>query len=283
MAKNTEKSISPWVTMLSELNLDVERLKFKDASELKAAYEAADNGIKHAVESSLSKQAELIRALAKMRSILSQRGGSKLRKEAGVMNWTQYFAWFKETYELNMCLRTATKKIDIVSGKKLCPSCGKEKGHTPSCPYYEKRHPALTAKECSLIAALTAGNDLVRALECGGNIVEAAGEYSKLAPSPERLEQWTDRQIVPYVPKIEDVIAIDGEEYSIAEIRASKHMDGLVVSLVVLSLNGSNVAVRDPEPIEPNGSEASNLEADQSSGVCIPVPPPTHECSPRRT
>src|SRR5882762_11266299 len=158
------------LSKLRAAQLDITPIHFRDAAEFKAAYETTDKEVKRAAEASVDKQVEIITALARMRSLLSQRGSKEMRKEAGItQGWKQYFAWFQRTYKLQMCLRTVITKIDLLSGKKLCESCKKMDGHTPSCPRYKKPNPQLSSKECRLIAGLSAGHDLVKAIEQGGN------------------------------------------------------------------------------------------------------------------
>jgi len=212
---------------LRDVQLEITPFQFKDATEFKAAFLTTDEEVKRVAEASVGNQADVIAALAKMRSLLSQRASKEMRKQAGItQGWTQYFAWFQRTYKLQMCLRTVINKIDVLSGKKLCESCKKMDGHTPSCPRYKKPNPQLSSKECRLIAGLSAGHDLVKAIEQGGNFEAAANEYKRWAPSPERLEAWTDRQVIPYEPHVEDVIAVKGEEFIVFEVRGISNGDG---------------------------------------------------------
>jgi hypothetical protein len=217
------------------VQLDIEPIRFKDATEFKAAFHTTDQEVKKAAEESVGKQADLIAALAKMRALLSQRGSQKMRKEAGItQGWTQYFAWFQRTYKLQICLRTVINKIDVLSGKKLCPSCKKINGHTPSCPRYKKPNPQLSQRECRLIAGLNAGHDLLKAIEQGGNTRAAANEYKRWSPTQERLAEWTDRQVLPYQPQSGDVIAFKGEEFTVLEVRGISNADGVQVLTIAV-------------------------------------------------
>jgi len=230
------------------VQLDIEPIRFKDAAEFKAAFHTTDQEVKGAAEESVGKQADVIAALAKMRALLSQRGSQKMRKEAGItQGWTQYFAWFQRTYKLQICLRTVINKIDVLSGKKLCPSCKKINGHTPSCPRYKKPNPQLSQRECRLIAGLNAGHDLVKAVEQGGNTRAAANEYKRWSPTQERLAEWTDRQVLPYQPQSGDVIAVRGEEFSVREVRGISNEHG--VQLLTLAVETLHRAKALSEPL----------------------------------
>ncbi len=74
---------------------------------------------------------------------------TKLKKGESI--WMAYFKWYKDTYNLKMCLRTAINKMDLLMGKKLCTECKKETGHTPSCSKYKEPKPKhLTPLEARL-------------------------------------------------------------------------------------------------------------------------------------
>ncbi len=236
MAIKKKSTIAPSaLAKLRDIKLDIQPIEFKDADEFKAAYETADEAVKQAAEVSVDRQAEVIAALAKMRSILSQRGSKEMREQAGITRgWTQYFAWFKRTYHLRMCLRTVINKIDQLGGKKLCLSCKKVDGHTPSCKRYKKPAPQLSPKECRLLAGLSAAHDLVKAVEHGGNVAEAVREYKKFAPTPERLDEWIDQQVIPYQPTSGDVLVVDGQQVTVLEVRGiSTEDDAHILTIAV--------------------------------------------------
>ena len=242
--KNTSRGTPASISKLSAVQLDIPPIQFRDAAEFRAAYETTDKEVKRAAEASVDKLADVIAALARMRSLLSQRGSKEMRKEAGItQGWTQYFAWFQRTYKLQMCLRTAINKIDLLSGKNLCPSCKKMNGHTPSCPHYKKPMPQLSTRECRLVA----GHDLVKAIEHGGNLHAAANEFKRWAPTQERLAEWTDRQVIPYQPQFGDVIAVEGEEFTVLEVRGISTVQH--VQLLTIALNPLDSAKAVPEPL----------------------------------
>jgi hypothetical protein len=233
--KSTSTVASASLAKLRAVQLDIAPIQFRDAAEFRAAYETTDKEVKRAAEASVDKQADVIAALARMRSLLSQRGSKEMRKEAGItQGWTQYFAWFQRTYKLQMCLRTVINKIDLLSGKKLCTSCKKLKGHTPSCPRYKKPNQHLSPRECRLLAGLNAGHDLVKAIDQGGNFQAAANEFKRWAPTQERLAEWTDRQVMPYQPQFGDVIAMEGEEFTVLEVRGISTVDHVQLLTIAL-------------------------------------------------
>ncbi len=91
LATKKKSAVPDALTKLRDVQLDIQPVEFKDAVEFKAAYDIADQAVKQTAEASVDGQAEVIAALAKMRSILSQRGSEKIRKEAGVtQGWFPY-------------------------------------------------------------------------------------------------------------------------------------------------------------------------------------------------
>jgi hypothetical protein len=219
MAKKRELAEGPaTLATIRGVKLDITPIQFTDASQLRAAYDATDAAVKKAAETSVDNQADVIIALAKMRSLLSQRGNETMRKEAGIkLGWVQYFAWFKKTYDLKMCLRTVVSKIDQLDGKKLCSECRKTGGHTPSCSKYKKATKYLSPLEARLIGTASAGNDLCRACEGGGNVHEAIHEFRKRAPTQERLDEYIERQSAPYELKFADLIVIGKQTYTLVD------------------------------------------------------------------
>jgi hypothetical protein len=64
---------------------------FKDANELKEAFDQAHEEVKAKGSAAIDSQADVIIALAKVRAILSQRGREKMRRQAGIkQTWTRY-------------------------------------------------------------------------------------------------------------------------------------------------------------------------------------------------
>jgi hypothetical protein len=153
---------------MEDVKIEIAPIQFKDAKEMRKAFDQTHEEVQKASAAAVDKQSDVLIALAKMRSLLSQRGSEKMRKEANIDSsvnklakpnkvesiWMAYFKWYKQTYNLKMCLRTAINKMDLLMGKKLCTECKKEKGHTPSCPKYKEPKPKhLTPLEAKLIDA----------------------------------------------------------------------------------------------------------------------------------
>ncbi len=97
---------------------------YKDAKELRAAFEEADNDVKGKAKTASDNQADVIIALAKVRAILSQRGKEKMRREAGVkVTWTRYYDWFQKEFNFERTLRAVQYKIAELSGKAKAQLC----------------------------------------------------------------------------------------------------------------------------------------------------------------
>jgi hypothetical protein len=216
--KKKKKVVAPQTpTTLSKIEnvkIEITPIEFKDAKEMRKAFDQTHAEVQQAGVAAADKQADAILALAKMRSLLSQRGSEKMRKEAEIDSavielaktmkresiWMVYFKWYKQTYNLKMCLRTAINKIDLLMGKKLCTECKKEQGHTPSCSKHKEPKPKpkpkhLTPLEAKLIEATSAAHEVVTAQKAGGNVDQAIKDFTKVAPTPEKLEQYLERPV----------------------------------------------------------------------------------------
>src|SRR5208282_5084144 len=201
------------LSKIEDVKIEITPIEFKDAKEMRKAFDQTHAEVK---------QADAIVALAKMRSLLSQRGGDKMRKEAkidsaifelakpkkGESIWMAYFGWYKQTYNLKMCLRTAINKMDLLMGKKLCTECKKETGHTPSCSKYKEPKPKhLTPLEARLIDAAQAAHGVVTAHKGGGNVEEAIKDFTTVAPTPEKLDEFLERSVQQ--PSVASEIKLD--------------------------------------------------------------------------
>jgi len=212
--KQKKKVVTPQIpatlSKIENVKVEITPIEFKDAKEMRKAFDQTHTEVQQAGVAAADKQADAILALAKMRSLLSQRGSEKMRKEAEIDSavielakpmkresiWMVYFKWYKQTYNLKMCLRTAINKIDLLMGKKLCTECKKEQGHTPSCSKYKEPKPKhLTPLEAKLIEATSAAHEVVTAQKAGGNVDQAIKDFTKVAPTPEKLEQYLERPV----------------------------------------------------------------------------------------
>ena len=73
---------------INDLDPKIEVKDFTDPQEYKQAYDDTHEEVIRASEAAADGNIAVIRALGKMRAILSQRGKEKLRKEAGIkMGW----------------------------------------------------------------------------------------------------------------------------------------------------------------------------------------------------
>jgi hypothetical protein len=175
---------------------------YKDAKELRAAFEEADNDVKGKAKTAIDNQADVIIALAKVRAILSQRGKEKMRREAGVkVTWTRYYRWFQKEFNFELTLRAVQYKIAELSGKKRkrnCAECQRTAGHSTSCSKHkEPTPPHLTPLEAKLLYAASSAHGVVKAVRQGGNLDEAIAEFEQNAPTPEKLTEYAERRVKP--------------------------------------------------------------------------------------
>ena len=224
--KEKKKVVPPQVpatlSKIEDVKIEITPIEFKDAKEMRKAFDQTHAEVQQAGVAAADKQADALIALAKMRSLLSQRGSEKFRQEAKIESfvfelakpkkgesiWMAYFGWYKQTYNLKMCLRTAINKMDLLMGKKLCTECKKETSHTPSCSKYKEPKPKhLTPLEARLIDAAQAAHGVVTAHKAGGNVDEAIKGFTKVAPTPEKLDEFLERPVQQ--PSVASEIKLD--------------------------------------------------------------------------
>lgn len=208
--KNVVPQLPATLLKMEDVKIEISPIQFKDAKEMRKAFNQTHEEVQKASTAVVDKQSDALIALAKMRSLLSQRGSEKMRKEAEIDSavielakpmkresiWMAYFKWYKQTYNLKMCLRTAINKIDLLMGKQLCTECKKDGGHTPSCSKYKEPKPKhLTPLEAKLIEATSAAHEVVNAHKAGGNVNGAIKDFNKIAPTPEKLEEYLERSV----------------------------------------------------------------------------------------
>jgi hypothetical protein len=175
---------------------------FKDAKELRAAFDEADKEVKTKANTAIDSQAEVIIALAKVQAILSQRGKEKMRREAGIkLTWSRYYESFQNEFNFEPVLRTVQYKIAELAGRKRnrkCPECQKTSGHATSCSKHkEPTPPHLTPLEAKLLDAASRAHWIVKAVRKRGNVDEAIADFESNAPTPEKLIEYAERRVKP--------------------------------------------------------------------------------------
>jgi len=63
--------------------------------------------------------------------------------------------------------------------------------------------PHLTLLEAKLLAAASAGHDLVKAFKHGGNVNEAIKDFEQCAPTPQRVEEYIERPVKVVATEVE--------------------------------------------------------------------------------
>jgi hypothetical protein len=212
--KKSGRMIPDTVTKLIQAEVESPTAEFQNAKEFKNAYDNIHQDVLQAMEASSDRQVDLVRALAKMRALLSERGTEKMRRQAGIkIGWGAYFKAFQKRFNLKMCLRTVINKIDLLEGKKLCPQCQSLGRHNRSCPQYRKPTKCLSQLEAGLLGAVSSAHEVCKAIEQGGNFDEAIQEFRERAPSRERIGEYINRQAAPYELKAGDFVAVGRRTY----------------------------------------------------------------------
>lgn len=175
---------------------------FKDAQELKAAFEEADREVKANGKRAIDSQADVIIALVKVQAILSQRGKEKMRRAAGIkQTWTQYYESFQKEFNFGLTLRAVQYKIRELAGQKRerkCKECHKAGGHAKSCSRYSQPAPPhLTQLEARLLDTASCAHEIVKAVRQAGNVEAAIADFEKNAPAPDKLVEYAERPVKP--------------------------------------------------------------------------------------
>jgi len=199
-ASNRNTALIPAIEKIESIQYQAP--DFKDAEELKAAFEEADGEVKAKGRSAIDSQADVIIALLKMQAILSQRGKEKMRRQAGIkQTWTQYYEWFQKEFNFDLTLRSVQYKIRELAGKKRerkCKECHKTGGHAKSCSRYsEPSPPHLTQLEARLLDTASRAHEIVKAVRQAGNVDAAIADFEKNAPTPDKLVEYAERPVKP--------------------------------------------------------------------------------------
>lgn len=227
---------------INDLDPKIEVKDFTDPQEYKQAYDDMHQEVIRASEAAADGNIAVIRALGKMRAILSQRGKEKLRKEAGIkMGWGQYFKWHKKKYGLKQSLRTIIYQIDALGGKKRSPR--------PADPIPHLNNAARRAliegnhKAVEIVTALEAGRDpkeevaefkaVMNAKRLDDILTAAEGEAAVKATKEFSWQDLIDRleTLVPTVEDGNEHVIVDKLETGILRVQAGEKADPRVVLL----------------------------------------------------
>lgn len=91
----------------------------------------------------------------------------------------------------------------------------------------------LTELEARLLGTASAGHDLVKALEQGGNVEAAAKEFLDHAPTPERIEEYIERPVSEAAHKLK----------GLASQKLARALSAEIARLVEESGNGKRVRI----------------------------------------
>ncbi len=151
-----------------------------DAREMRKAFDEVNAALETLADTAIQALDSMVPYLAKMQSLLSQRGAARKRvlSEAKLPGWSEWAAAYGE--RLSCKLRTIQEHIKLYrSGEKP-----QRKGTGDKPLRLDARHQA------SLVKAQLAVNDLVAALKNGGDWKAPLAEYEKVAVTPAKLDAY---------------------------------------------------------------------------------------------
>jgi hypothetical protein len=227
---------------INDLDPTIEVKDFTDPQEYKQAYDDMHEEVIRASEAAADGNIAVIRALGKMRVLLSQRGNKELRKKAGIkMGWGQYFKWHKQKYGLKQSLRATIYQIDALGGKK--------RSTKPADPIPHLNNAARRAliegnhKAVEIVTALEAGRDaqqeiaafkaVMNAKRLDDILTAAEGEAAVKATKEFSWQDLIDRleTLVPTVEDGSEHVIVDKLETGILRVQAGEKADPRVVLL----------------------------------------------------
>jgi hypothetical protein len=164
--------------------------EFTDADDMRATFEQLDGFVHrgcarfatHLVQSEIVLKEELMPGLSQMQAFLSQRGSEhnlQLMKELGLPNWSEYLK--------GICREL---KINIRAVQRAIKSFREPTGHPPRKE--EKVVHLTTAQQRRLLEASVVTNEMVSALETGGDYETPLAEYKKVALDSGEISQMLD-------------------------------------------------------------------------------------------
>lgn len=158
-----------------------------DATGTKNTYDELNSVLENLATAVVQTLDQMVPHLAKMQSLLSQRGAARKRvlKKAGLPTWTQWANAYAA--KLDRSLRTVQDRIRQFHARR---ESGTSAGGTR--PGNGERVKLDTRQQAALVKAQLATSDLVGALEKGGDWKSALAAYKKVAVSPERLDSFVN-------------------------------------------------------------------------------------------
>ena len=163
-------------------SLDVDGTK-KTFEELNAVLDGLANVAVQTVD-------QVIPYLAKMQALLSQRGADrkKVLQQAGLPGWTRWARAYAR--KLDRSLRTIQDRIKRLRGSQASGNADPS-GKTKRASNV-KRLKLDSRQQAVLVKSQVAANDLVAALDNGGDWQRPLAEYKKVAVAPARLDSFVN-------------------------------------------------------------------------------------------
>jgi hypothetical protein len=159
-----------------------------DVNGTKKAHEELNGVLDKLVTTVVQTLDQMVPYLAKMQSLLSQRGADrrKVLRQAGLPGWTQ---WARDyASRLDRSLRTIQDRIKRFREPQASGTAdltGKTKSRTNG-----ERLRLDSRQQAALVKAQVAANDLVAALKNGADWQTPLAEYEKVAVTPARLDNF---------------------------------------------------------------------------------------------
>ncbi len=151
---------------------------FMDSCKLRQAFEEVHQQIRQNASEANRKNADLVLGLARMQTILSERGEDhrRVKNEAGIghWTWTSYFNWFKREFKYELTLRTVQRNIAKLAGKGTCPECQKSTGHSPTCSRFKQTRVVQLQSRLDSIESAAREFEAARGQHC--DMEQAAGK-----------------------------------------------------------------------------------------------------------
>lgn len=181
-----QTALVPQIQKIEQFRFEVPA--WKNAAELKSAWDTNQRDLDSAATTSMDWLAEVYIYLGKAHAILSQRGDkyAKLRDEAGIfdpktgrrLTWTAYYESFKSRCSFQKCMRTVQFKLAEMAGKKR-----------------KKPDPPLqltAAEKRKLVDSALESHHLVEAIRNGGDETTIVKKLQKHLLPKDKLQELVD-------------------------------------------------------------------------------------------